>query len=288
MNVDDSGKQKLIENSSAMDNEEERLAQEEAERARVQEEEARLVAEAEELRLADERDRLAEEERVSRETVRTPSPQLRRDVTSVNAGIGFPKGDNSRKRLFNERESSSCIEHGNRGEPEKRAKGRAPAIPEFGKHKTTEQAREWRDWVDLVYAALRLAPDWDEWETAAWFRIACGRNLRQIIDAYDLEPTKTARPFTRLVENIEKFFDSMTDPALEQQALQQCKQEANETVHEYYLRLKGLVGHRRYDEEYVRMHFVSNLDEASFKCLSCSGKEVQRLWRGWTFPKGVP
>jgi hypothetical protein len=149
-----------------------------------------------------------------------------------------------------------------------RGMGRVPQIPEFGNYPPVEQFREWMEYLELVDATTALAPGWDEAETAAYFKIICGANLRRMISAYGLAPERTSRPFTRLIENITSFLKSLSDPVLEQQELQQCRQREGESASDYYVRLVQLVRHRPVDGEFLRMHYISNLRDTSFKNLA--------------------
>lgn len=170
-----------------------------------------------------------------------------------------PKG----RRLQNDSDSDSSS-------PEERTKkskgmGKIPQIPEFGNYPPTEQFREWREYIDLFYDAVSFAPEWNEAQTMAYFRVVCGANMRRMIIAYGLAPVNSQRPFTRLIRNIDEFLEGLSDPALEQQALQNCKQKAGESASEFYIRLVQLVRHRSVDHEFLRTHYITNLLDADFR-----------------------
>ena len=143
-----------------------------------------------------------------------------------------------------------------------------PPIPEFGCHRPSDQLAEFRDWMKLVRAALRFAPDWDDHTTADWFEIVCGKNLRLVISAFQLEPIATETPFSALIENLENHFKSITDPALEHQALQSCTQGTTESAADFFVKLSQLTRYMGKSESEIRTHFVMNLRDKNFRNLA--------------------
>lgn len=139
------------------------------------------------------------------------------------------------------------------------------ALPEFGNFKATEMLTKFRDWMKVVRNSLSFAVGWDEKMTANWFKVACGQNLRTAIDAYKLDVAAGEKPFSELIENIEKRFEQLADPTLEYRAFASCKQEPGEATNDYFLRLMRTTRYMDIGEGRLRTHFISSMRNESLR-----------------------
>ena len=146
--------------------------------------------------------------------------------------------------------------------------------PEFGSYPEADRLREFRDYIEVVDAAMEFAPDWDEDKKASYFRITCGRVLTSIINAHKLRPENSPRPYRELIENIDNHFTSTSDPALDHQAMTNCTQQPGEAARDFFQRLEQLVRHRNIRSQDIRTHFILSLRDQAFS--------KNAVMQGWT------
>ena len=156
---------------------------------------------------------------------------------------------------------------------------KVPHVPEFGDHPPAEQLGRWRDWAKVLRAALSFVPNWSETQKANYVTVVGGQILRDIIEAYDLTPKKSKFKFRRLMNRIEKHFVSLTDVALDHQALLMCKQQAGETTNSFYIRLMKLLRCTSFDDSFTRTHFINGLRDRDLA--------EQAITNGWTLQATV-
>lgn len=130
--------------------------------------------------------------------------------------------------------------------------GKLPHLQEFGKYIPRLQLAKFREWMELVNATLTFAVGWDEHSKFNWFWLACGDNIRNVATTFNLKPTSSVCPFSDLMQRLDAHFMSLTDPTLDNRALNSCKQEPGETTNDFYLRLTLLVRHMNVDSDRLR------------------------------------
>jgi hypothetical protein len=152
----------------------------------------------------------------------------------------------------------------------KRSKADKPhvKIPVFGEHPPAERRQAWYKWLDIFESAASLTPNLLQWEKAAFLKVSAGDRLTETIRAFGLEEPRSSRPYDDLVDNISRHFESLTDATVEQKRIQECRQESGEAASDFFERLVRVMGHKANDEDSVKVHFVSNLRDASFQALA--------------------
>lgn len=135
-----------------------------------------------------------------------------------------------------------------------------------------DRLREFRDWMETVYDAMHFAKNWTEVDKFKCFRGECGPYLQSLIKVFNLEPEASETPFTDVVANIDKHFQSLLDPALDHQAILKCRQEVGESAEDFHLRLMQLARHKDYDMKLIRSHFLAGLIDQGFANLAITTK----------------
>jgi hypothetical protein len=147
-----------------------------------------------------------------------------------------------------------------------------PAFKEFGSFPNGDRLREFRDWMVKVYASLAFAPHFTEQQKYDHFTVYCGPAIDNVIKTYDLEPKTKERRFTDLIANIDAHFVAFFDPALDHQALMNCRQRADESAEDFYVRLSKLTRHRIVDANLIRSHFLTSLRDQEFANLAITSQ----------------
>lgn len=171
----------------------------------------------------------------------------------------------SKKRRRESFSSSSESEEESSHRPRKTAMSKAIEFAPFGEYGKEDEYREFRDWIAIVQASMRLTVGWTESMKADYFKIKCGRHLTSMIATHDLNPVGSDYKFTELIENITEFLKSKRDPALDYQALVTCVQREDETVERYLYRLKQLIRYKDVEPEFLAKQFPHGLRDKKFK-----------------------
>jgi hypothetical protein len=157
--------------------------------------------------------------------------------------------------------------------PNTEPREKIPTFEGFGTFPNGERLREFRDWMEKVNAAMSFAPHFTERQKYDRFIVYCGQSLSDIITTYGLKPPmESERPFSELIENIDAHFVVFFDPALDHQALLNCRQRADESAEAFYMRLTKLTRYRIVDENLIRSHFLTNLRDQEFANLAITSQ----------------
>ena len=140
-----------------------------------------------------------------------------------------------------------------------------PQIEGFGAFDAQDRYVEYMEWIELVCAVLSFVPHWTEERKAAWFRMKCGDNLRQVMHAFEIKSTDPEQPFTSLVNEIGQCLFEQTDASVRHEAFMSVRQEPGEPAAAYYIRLKragrGLV----IDPQLFRNRCIAGLGDSAIR-----------------------
>jgi hypothetical protein len=140
-----------------------------------------------------------------------------------------------------------------------------PKIPEFGNFEQSERRAEFRKWLLIVKQTMEFARNWDKRTGAAWLSLVSGPNLRRLIDIYNITTNDEDRPFSGLLEAIDRKFDQMTDATVEYRRLIAFKQAEGQSVTSFFEQYMEMVKGMDLSEREIRTYFVLKLRDEKLK-----------------------
>jgi hypothetical protein len=134
-----------------------------------------------------------------------------------------------------------------------------PKIEPFAECERPKRRERFREWLKEVKRAMAFARNWDEARASAWLGLVCGAHLHRLVEIYSIKTIDWKRPFSGLLEAIDRKFDEMMDETVEYQRLVAFKQGDNQPVADFYEKYMELVKGMDLSAREIKTYFLMKL-----------------------------